>query len=133
MASHIDDVINPAENAEIAVRGQYSSIRRKIRPVTPILAVGVLAVFFVVLADEAVAIPPDGLHDSRPGIADTDIPCFVRSGRNLLAIFVNNRWINPGHAGARASRLHGINGRFGAAEEASVFGLPPGIDNHRLT
>ena len=73
------------------------------------------------------------MHDSRPRIANADIARFVGPGRDFLAIFVNNRRIDSWHPWACTPRLHGIDGGLGAAEEASVFGLPPGIDNYRLT
>ena len=40
--------------------------------------------------------------------------------------------IDSRHPRARAARLHGIERRFGAAQEAAVLGLPPGVDDHGL-
>src|SRR5208282_5228009 len=87
---HIDDIIDSAENAEIAVGGQHRAVRRKIGPVTPILAVAILAVFGVVLGNETVVRTPNGLHDSRPGIPDADVARLARSSRDLLPVFVND-------------------------------------------
>ena len=39
-----------------------------------------LAALLVVLADEALAVSPDCLNDSRPGVANADIPGLHRSG-----------------------------------------------------
>src|ERR1035438_4919756 len=133
MPGHVDDVIHASENAEIAVSGEHGSIGRKIGPVAPIFAAGILAVFPVVLGDETIAIAPDGLHDPGPGIPYADVAGLVRSSRDLLPVFVNNHRIDSRHTWARASRLHGIDRRLGAAEESSVFSLPPGVDNHCLT
>ena len=77
VTSHVDDVIHAPQNPEIAVRGQHGSVRRKIWPVMPVFAVAVLAVFAVVLCNEAVAIAPNSLHDPRPGIADADVACLA--------------------------------------------------------
>src|SRR5580704_2314088 len=132
MPGHIDDVIDASQNSEVAVHGQHRSVRRKIWPVMPVLAAGILAVFLVVLRYEAVAIAPNGLHDSGPRIANANVSRLARAGMHFRSRFVDDDGINPWHTGASASRLHGIKRRFRAAQEASVFGLPPGVTNHRL-
>ena len=73
VAGDVDDVIHASQNPKISVHSQHGSISREIWPILPSFAVGVLAVFAVVLVDETLAISPDSLHDARPGIANTDI------------------------------------------------------------
>src|SRR5271165_5526662 len=130
---YVDYVIHASQDPEIAVHGQHGSVRREIRPVMPVLAVAILAVFSVILLDEARAITPNGLHDPWPGIANADVPCLPRTGGHILSHFVDDGGVDARHPWARASRLHRIQGRLGAAEEASVFGLPPCVHNHCLT
>ena len=77
VAGYVDDVIHAAQNAEVSVDGKHRSIGRKIWPILPFLAVGVLAVFSVVLSDEAIAVAPDGLHNAGPGIANADVSRFA--------------------------------------------------------
>src|ERR1700688_4250973 len=47
MAGDVDDVIDAAENAVVAVGGKHSAVRGVVRPIAPIFAVRILVVFFV--------------------------------------------------------------------------------------
>ena len=89
----------------------------------------ILVVFLVVVADEALRIAPDGLHNAGPGIANAKISSVVRSFENFVAFFVANDGINSQARGASAAGLHGIKSRLGGAEESAGFRLPPGIDD----
>src|SRR6266568_1244981 len=132
MARDVDDVVNATEDAVITVGRKHSTVRSVIGPVAPILAARVLVVFFVVLSDEALRIAPDGLHDARPGIADANVSSLVRARRNFFSVLIPNHRINAENRRARATGLHGIESRFGGAEEAAGFGLPPGVNDHRF-
>jgi hypothetical protein len=73
MPRDVDDVIDAAEDAIVAVGGKNSAVGGVVRPIAPIFAERILVVFLVVLVDEALRAAPDGLHDARPGIANANI------------------------------------------------------------
>src|SRR6266487_6114272 len=130
MARDVDNVVNAAEDAVVTIGSKNRPISSIIGPVAPILAARVLVVFFVVLSDEALRIAPDGLHDARPGIADANVSSLVRARRNFFSVLIPNHRINAENRGTRAAGLHGIESRFGGAEEAAGFGLPPRINDN---
>src|SRR6266849_362192 len=130
MASHVDDVIHPAENSEVSVFGEQRSVPGKIGPVAPVLTLRILAVLLVVLPDKAVTVAPDGLKDPRPGIPDADVSRLFGTGGHLLGVFVVNDGINSEHARPGAARFHGIQGRLRAAEETAILRLPPSVNDH---
>src|SRR5450755_2097766 len=132
VAGDIDDIVYPAQNAEVSIGSQYGTVSGKVRPVTPRLTRGVLAVLRVVFLDEAVGVAPDGLHDSGPRISDADVSGNSRAGGNILPILIVDDRVDPGHARTSASRLHGIQSWLGTAEETTVLGLPPRINNDGL-
>src|SRR5206468_5724247 len=82
---------------------------------------------------EAFRMPPHGLEDARPRVADADVAGLAGAGRYLLAGLVVDHGIDPEHAGAAAAGFHGLQGGQRAAEEAAVLGLPPGVHDDRLT
>src|SRR5262245_23438871 len=88
MTGDVDHVVNPAEDAVVAVGSKHRSVGGEIRPVAPVLAVRVLAELRVVLADEPFVVVQDRLHDAGPGIADAEIARSPRTGRNFLAVLV---------------------------------------------
>src|SRR3974390_2690190 len=133
VASHVNDVIHAPQYPKIAIHGQHGSIRRKIRPVAPILALRILAVLSVVLVDKALPIAPDGLHDSGPGIPNANVSCLPRTGGHDLSQLVDDYGEDTGHTWARAPGLHGIQRWLGGTEEPSVLGLPPGVHDHGFT
>src|SRR6266849_6766419 len=132
MAGHVDDVIYPAKDSEVTVFGEQCAIACKVRPVTPIFALGILAVLLVIRPHKAIAVSPDGLKDPGPGIADANVSSLLGTSRHLLLIFVVNDRVNPWHARPRASWLHRVDGRLRTAKEPAVLRLPPGVDNHGL-
>ena len=67
-----------------------------------------------------------------PRVADADVARLAAALRHLVAVLVVDRRVDAEHAGAAATRLHRLQGRQGAAEEAAVLGLPPGVDDCRL-
>ena len=133
MAGDVNHVIHAAKDAIVAVRGKHRPVCGVIRPIVPILAVRVLVVLLVILIEEALGIAPDGLHDAGPGISNADVSCEVRARFNFVALFVPNHGIDSEHGRAGAAGLHGIESRFGGAEEAAGFRLPPGIDDDGFT
>src|SRR5260370_7397944 len=109
MAGDVDDVIYPAKDSEVTVFGEQSAIACKVRPVTPIFALGILAVLLVIRPDKAFAVSPDGLKDPRPGIADANVSGLLGTSSHLLLIFVVNDPPNPGHTRPPPSCLHPTN------------------------
>ena len=58
VAGDVDDVVDAAENAVVAVGGKHGAVGGVVRPIAPVFALRILAVFFVVLIDEALRICP---------------------------------------------------------------------------
>src|SRR4029077_11393942 len=129
VSSDVNTVVHAAENTEIAVFGKQRSITREVGPILPAFALGIPAIFLVILADEFLAVAPDGLNDSRPGIADAKISGPSGTGGHFLIIFIVNDHVNPGKSGASAAGLHGIERGDRAAQDATGFRLPPGVDD----
>src|SRR5208283_6110430 len=102
---HVDNIIHASQNPEIPVHGLHRSIRRKIWPILPFLALEVLAVLPVILADESVLISPNRLHDSRPGVADDNVPRLSGARGDYLSHFVQNRRENSRHSGTGTAGL----------------------------
>jgi len=127
MAGDVDDVVYPTEDAVVAVGGERGAVAGKVRPVLPLFAFGVLAIFFVILLHEAIGITPDGLHDAGPGIANADVSRGVFAGFDFLSIFIPDGGKNSERGGAGAARLHTIERGFCGAEKTAGFGLPPGV------
>src|SRR5437879_5870725 len=88
MAGDVDDVVDAAEDAVVAVRGERGAVTGKVGPVLPLFTFGILAIFLVILLHETIGIAPDGLHDAGPGIADADISGGVFAGFDFFFIFV---------------------------------------------
>src|SRR5579883_314405 len=130
MAGNVDDVVDAAKDAIVAVGREHGPVGGVIRPVAPIFAVGIGVVFLVVVVDKALRVAPDGLHDAGPRIADADVPGGVRFRIDLLAVLIPNYRIDAQAGGAGAAGLHRIQRRLGGAEEAAGFRLPPGVHNH---
>ena len=70
---HVDHVVDPAEDPEVAVGGLHRAVAGEVRPVAPVLAVRVLVVLRVVGVDEPLGLAPDRLEDARPRVADADV------------------------------------------------------------
>src|SRR6478735_3030657 len=130
MAGYIDYVVHAPENSEVAIRRLYRAVTGKVRPVSPVLALGILVVFAVILRHKAVTVAIDGLEHSRPRISDADVPCLARTAFYFFAFFVKDHRIDTRQSRAGAARFHGIDGWFGAAEEAACLCLPPCIDDY---
>src|SRR6266576_559175 len=95
----VDDVIDAAEDAIVTVGGEHGAVRRIVRPVAPVLALRILVVLFVVLRDEALGVAPNGLHDARPGIPNSDGAGFSRARGSFSSLTVPNIRINAGRGG----------------------------------
>ena len=132
MAGDVDDVIDAAEDAVVAVGGKHGAVGGVVRPIAPVFALRILAVFFVVLIDEAFRAAPDRLHDAGPWIANADVSRFAGAGFDFFSVFIPDDGIDAEDGGAGAAGLHGIERRLRAAEESARFGLPPGIDDDRF-
>src|SRR5699024_3605228 len=102
----------------------------EVGPVTPVLAVLVLAEALVIGAHEAFRIAPDGLHHARPGISNADVAGLA--GIQLIAVIVVNYRLDARQGRAGTARLHVVYARYRAAQDAAGFGLPPGIHDDRL-
>ena len=129
MAGDVDDVINAAKNAIVTVGGEHGAVGGVVGPITPVLALGILVVLFVVLRDEALGVAPNGLHDARPGIANADIAGVSRACFHFISFLVPNDRINSKHGWTGAAGLHEIESRLGGAKETAGFRLPPGVDD----
>src|SRR6267143_1908719 len=132
VAGDVDDVIDAAEDAIVTVGGEHGAVGGVVGPITPVLALGILVVLFVVLRDEALGVAPNGLHDARPGIPNADVAGVSRACFNFISFLVPNDRIDAEDRRTGAARLHQVECRLGAAEEASGFRLPPGVDDDRF-
>src|SRR6267142_7005909 len=132
VAGDVDDVIHAAEDAIVAVGGNHGAVACKVRPVLPLFALRVLAVFCVVLFDEALWVAPNGLHDAGPGIADAEVACGVLARFDFSSSFIPDRRIDAECGGAGAAGFHQIERGFCGDEEAAGFGLPPGVHDDRF-
>src|SRR5260370_9971949 len=133
MPGHVDDVVDSTQDAIVAVGRLQSAVAGHVRPVAPVPTVPVLAVPRVVLLDVAIGVLPDRLKRARPGVLDTDISGAAGARRDLVARLVIDDRMNARHAWPCASRLHGVNGRHRAAQEPTLFSLPPAADDSRPT
>src|SRR5215510_5447686 len=127
---HVDHVVHAAEDPVVPVRRPYRAITGEVGPVVPVLAARVLVVLGVVDLDEPLGLAPDRLHDARPGVADADVPGLAVG--YLIPVLVVDGWVDADHRRAAAARLHRLQGRQRAAEEAAGLGLPPGVHDARL-
>src|ERR1700682_1327934 len=132
MAGHVDHIVHSPENAVIAIGRKHRAVGRVIRPVTPVFAVRVAIILFVVLVDEPFRIAPDGLHNSRPWIPNTNVAGISGAGRDFFSIFVPNYGVDSERGRSGAARLHGIESRLSGAKKPTGFCLPPRIDNDRF-
>src|SRR5262249_2779582 len=132
MTGHVDHVIDPAQDAVVAIGGLHRAVVTKVWPVAPVLALRVLAVFAVVRVNVSLRISPDSLEDSWPRVADANVSGPAGAWWDLVPFLVQNHGIDPRSRGSRTAGFHGIQRRLGAAQEATVFRLPPGIYDHRL-
>src|SRR5882762_2233738 len=130
VAGDVDDVIDAAKDAIVTVGGEHGAVRSVVGPITPVLALRILVVLFVVLRDEALGVAPNGLHDARPGIANADVAGVSRACFNFISFLVPNHRINSERGGTGAAGLHEIERRLGGAKEATGFRLPPGVDDN---
>src|SRR5215216_4367218 len=129
---HVDHVVDPAEDPEVAIGRLYRAVAGEVRPVVPVLAVLVPAVLLVVGLHEPLGLAPDPLEDARPGIADADVARPAAPGLDLLAVLVVDHRVDAEDSRAAAAGLHRLQGRQGAAQEAAVLRLPPGVDDDRF-
>src|SRR3989442_3137648 len=129
---HIDHIIDPAENPEIAVGCQNSTITSEVRPVMPVFTLLVPAVLLIVDLHKSLRLAPDRLKDAWPWVADANVAGPSASGLDHIAFFIVDHGIDPKDSRAAAARLHRSQSRQGAAQEATVLGLPPGVDNDRF-
>src|SRR2546429_2788669 len=123
---HIDHIVDPAKDAEIAVGGKHRTITGEVRPVMPVCTLLVPAVLGVVGLHKTLRLAPDGLKDTWPGVADAHIAGPSTSGLDHIALFIIDHGVDSQDSWTATARLHCFQGRQGAAQEAPVLGLPPG-------
>src|SRR4029077_13694537 len=116
----------------VAVGGNNSAVGGVVGPIAPVFAGGIFAIFGVVLIDETIGAAPDRLHDAGPGIANADVARGAGASFYFLAGFIPDDWIDAESGGARAAGLHGVESGLGGDQEATGFGLPPGVDDDRF-
>src|SRR5438876_1267876 len=132
MPGHIDHIVDPAKDPEITISCQNSTVTSEVRPVTPVFTLLVAAVLLIVDLHKSLRLAPDRLKDARPWVADADVAGPSASGLDHIAFFIVDHGVDPKDSWAAAARLHRPQGRQGAAQEATVLGLPPGVDNDRF-
>src|SRR5947208_9286958 len=130
--SHIDHIVDPAKDAEIAVGCQHSTVSSEVRPVMPVFTLLVATVLLIVDLHKSLRLAPDRLKDALPWVADANIAGPSASGLDHIAFFIVDHGVDPKDSWAAAARLHRFQGRQGAAQEATVLGLPPGVNNDRF-
>src|SRR6266498_3006231 len=123
MAGDVDHVVDAAEDSKVTVRRLHRAVTRQVRPVAPVLALGITAVARVVLPHVAIRVLPDGLERAGPGVADADIARLARTARKLLPLVVVDHRMDARNPGSCAARLHLVDRRHRAAKESAVFGL----------
>src|SRR5262249_45803539 len=117
--------------AIVAVGCLQGAVAGHVGPVAPVPTVPVLAVPRIVLVDVAIGVLPDRLKRARPGVLNTDISSPAGARGNLVAHLVIDDRMNARHAWPCTSRFHRVKGRHRAAKEATVFSLPPSVDDDR--
>src|SRR6266487_2508971 len=132
VAGHVDHVVDPAEDAEVAVGRLDGAVAGEVGPVMPVLAPPVPAVLLVVGLHEPLRLAPDRLEDAGPGVADTDVAGAAAAGLDHIAVLVVDHRVDPEDPWAAAAGLHRLQGGQGAAKKAAILGLPPGVDDDRL-
>ena len=60
------------------------------------------------------------------------LPARLAARRDHVADVVVDDGVDARHPRPGAARFHGLDGRHGAAQEAAVLGLPPGVHDGRL-
>src|SRR6516165_2217716 len=130
---NVDDVVNSTQDPIVAVGRLQGAVARHVRPIAPVTTVPVLTVPRVVLVDVTIGVFPDRLKRARPRILDADISSPAGALRNLVTHLVIDDWMNAGHAWPCTSRFHRMKRRDCAAKEATVFRLPPSVDDDRFT
>ena len=133
VTGYIDHVIDSSQDSVIPILGLDGGIPCQIRPVSPVFAVGICIVPFVIGADEPVPITPDGLKSARPWVLDADVTRFSGTCFEDFPFLIVNHGMNARNGRAGATGFHGGYGRHGAAEKPACFRLPPGIDDDRLS
>src|SRR6266568_1085723 len=132
VTGHIDHIVDPAKDAEIAVGCQNSTVTSEVRPVMPVFTLLVPAVLLIVDLHKSLRLAPDRLKDAWPWVADAHVAGPSASGLDHIAFFIVDHGVDPKDSRAAAARLHRLQGRQGAAQEATVLGLPPGVDDDRF-
>src|SRR3989442_5016870 len=129
---HIDHIIDPAKDAEIAVGCQNSTVTSEVRPVLPVFTLFVPAVLLIVDLYISLWLAPDRLKGAWPWVANANVAGPSASGLDHIAFFIVDHGVHPKDSRAAAARLHRLQGRQGAAQEATVLGLPPAVDDDRF-
>src|SRR5262249_19902272 len=106
VAGHVDHVVHPAQNAEVAVGRLQRAVAGEVRPVVPVLALRVTAVLAVVGVHEPFGLAPDALELAGPRVADADVARPSAAGLDHLAVLVVDHRVDAQHAGTAAAGLH---------------------------
>src|SRR6266487_80879 len=103
---HIDHIVDPAKDAEIAVGCQNRAVTSEVRPVMPIFTLLVAAVLLIVDLHKSLRLAPDRLKDAWPWVADANVAGPSASGLDQIAFFIVDRGVDPKDSRATAARLH---------------------------
>src|SRR6266496_3800841 len=133
-ASAISSTVRHADSISfVPSRCPATLITSSTRPIMPIFTLLVAAVLLIVDLHKSLRLAPDRLKDAWPWVADANVAGPSASGLDQIAFFIVDRGVDPKDSRATAARLHRFQGRQGAAQEATVLGLPPGVNDDRFT
>src|SRR5260221_11436424 len=111
---------------------QNSTVTSEVRPVTPVCTLLVPAVLLIIDLHKSLRLAPDRLKDAWPWVTDANVAGPSASGVDHIAFFIVDHRIDPKASRTAAARLHRLQGRQGAAQQTTVIGLPPGVDDERF-
>src|ERR1700730_13216552 len=98
----------------------------------PVFTFFVAAVLLIVDLHKSLRLAPDRLKDAWPWVADANVSGPSASGLDHLAFFIVDDGVDPKDSRTATARLHRLQSRQGAAQETTVLGLPPGVDDDRF-
>src|SRR5260370_5281066 len=128
MTGVFDYCVDGAKDPVIAVRGGHGAIRSVIWPVTPVLALRIFVVLFVVLIDEPLRAAPDGLHNPGPRVAYANISGRAGACTYLFPFLIPHDSIDTERRRSCAAALHRTYTGVSCAEKHARLRLPPGVD-----
>src|SRR5262249_35289259 len=112
---HIDDIVDPAKYPVVTVDRLDRPVSAQKWPVSPVGTGLVVGVPGVIGLHEPLRLPPDRLHDPRPGVAHADVAGLAGPRFDHLAFIVEYDRVDPERGRATATGLHRLQRRQCAA------------------